>query len=63
MKDFDEFVGIVTSDEFQSDVGRITSELHDRLGDVDDSVFATMRSDMVNLFTLRRYHEWLHQKS
>lgn len=62
MRDFDEFVGIVTSDGFRSEVDRMTSELHERFADVDDAAFATMRSDMVNLFALRRYHEWLHQQ-
>ncbi len=61
MRDFSEFVSIVGSEEFRSEVREIEdglTSIHDETGDA----YVSMRSETVTLLILRRYHEWLSEQ-
>lgn len=59
MKEFEDFLSLLYSDDSKEEMRRITEECADKCESDSGFVYVSLRNDEMLDYKLRKYHEWL----
>lgn len=60
MKDFNEYLDLIYSEECRNELHSKVEELAERVPTETPEAFALLRNDLVMDYKLMKYHEWLN---